>query len=552
MNGLETLTDVALDKILGGLDFEIKISGMLALRNLYLDGHAPGHPASEVFAYSEAERNVRADAFAQSGIESTTMRSRDMDKAYVQKMVPFLARLWNEPRGVLGNRFHLARQARNHGRNVIDAARKGEYGRAGAEAGGAGAQYARYIALGLFYTTWFNLSRGDEPFPTGESEDPFPLEGSSDELKQFPEFVVDQITSGKVHNQALFQLVPLISQLIYGAETGRGVTFPMFKAMEHLGGAIPATMKFADEAWQGASFQYGWLGLTDKQRKDLLHSGAILVKGFPIGAWRKYTKIGEELGFDLGQVSLGETAFAQDGQGPLRPEPNRSPDGHIEKVVNDLDQLLSDMGTDPKYEKLAEEVKDVINYLSNGITKVDKKVVNDAIDRIKIAESLGNPNAVNPHNKDAQGLFQFIKSTWNRLRFSKEGKKAGLTQDGRFDPKQSLAAMKIYTDQNIKKLQSKKIPVNELSIYYMHHFDDIEEAKKIFLGPRSKSMKGSKTLKPMNKKQNPGLKGAKTAGDVRDYLLWIMDEAEGKFRDKQQGKAIRDLRQKEAVKKVKN
>jgi hypothetical protein len=81
------------------------------------------------------------------------------------------------------------------------------------------------------------------------------------------------------------------------------------------------------------------------------------------------------------------------------------------------------------------------------------------------AESGGNPNAKNP-NSSATGTYQFTTGTWNDLAAQNPG--AGLTPDGRTDPKQQEIAMRLLTAQNAKALAGAGLPVNPTSLYSAH------------------------------------------------------------------------------------
>ena len=79
-----------------------------------------------------------------------------------------------------------------------------------------------------------------------------------------------------------------------------------------------------------------------------------------------------------------------------------------------------------------------------------------------------------------------------------------------------------------------------MSLYYMHHFGSIRDAKTIFkTGKDSTSLVGSTTLSRSNKRANGWLvkKNIKTVGDMKRGLQKILDDgykALGEFRDESQ------------------
>ncbi len=82
-------------------------------------------------------------------------------------------------------------------------------------------------------------------------------------------------------------------------------------------------------------------------------------------------------------------------------------------------------------------------------------------------ESGGDPTARNP-NSTATGTYQFIDDTWNRIAATPEGQQAGLTLDGRTDPRQQEVAAGILTRQNAAALEAANIPVTEKTAYLAH------------------------------------------------------------------------------------
>lgn len=81
------------------------------------------------------------------------------------------------------------------------------------------------------------------------------------------------------------------------------------------------------------------------------------------------------------------------------------------------------------------------------------------------SESGGNPNAQNP-NSSATGLAQFTDGTWREMMAKHPD--LGLTADGRTDPAQAERALRRFTQDNMRFLQSANIPVTEGNLYAAH------------------------------------------------------------------------------------
>ena len=81
------------------------------------------------------------------------------------------------------------------------------------------------------------------------------------------------------------------------------------------------------------------------------------------------------------------------------------------------------------------------------------------------SESGGDPTAKN-EKSSATGLGQFTTGTWNQLRAKYP--ELGLTADGRTDPAQSERALRVFTRDNMRFLESAGIPINEGNLYAAH------------------------------------------------------------------------------------
>lgn len=88
------------------------------------------------------------------------------------------------------------------------------------------------------------------------------------------------------------------------------------------------------------------------------------------------------------------------------------------------------------------------------------------MDRIKQAESGGNPNAKNPLSS-ASGLYQFTDATW-RSAVDKFGRRSGLKYSDKNNPQAQEQMMAALTQDNAKILQNKGIEPTDGNLYFAH------------------------------------------------------------------------------------
>jgi len=87
-------------------------------------------------------------------------------------------------------------------------------------------------------------------------------------------------------------------------------------------------------------------------------------------------------------------------------------------------------------------------------------------ERIKTAESAGDPNAKNPLSS-ASGLYQFTDSTW-RSAVDKWGRSQGIKYSDKANPKAQEMLMQKLTADNSRILKSKGIEPTDGNIYFAH------------------------------------------------------------------------------------
>jgi len=88
-------------------------------------------------------------------------------------------------------------------------------------------------------------------------------------------------------------------------------------------------------------------------------------------------------------------------------------------------------------------------------------------DRLISQESGGDPSA-RAGTSSATGLAQFTDSTWRAVVNSSAGRAAGLTLDGRTDPEQARAGLRIFTGWNRNDLVKAGFEPTEKNLYIAH------------------------------------------------------------------------------------
>lgn len=103
----------------------------------------------------------------------------------------------------------------------------------------------------------------------------------------------------------------------------------------------------------------------------------------------------------------------------------------------------------------------------------------DYLSAIRSAESGGNDAAKNPLSS-ATGRYQFIESTWFQV--MSDHPELGLTADGRLDPAQQELAIRAFTADNAKILESNGITATGGNLYAAH-FLGVGGAKNVLTQP---------------------------------------------------------------------
>lgn len=122
------------------------------------------------------------------------------------------------------------------------------------------------------------------------------------------------------------------------------------------------------------------------------------------------------------------------------------------------------------------------------------------MDKIKRAESNGNPNVKNPLSS-ASGLYQFTNATW-RDSVGKWGKKYNVDIKDKNNPQAQEAMMQELTNDNARILQSKGVDPSDGNLYFAHFMGPNAATKAIgYLGTGRQAA----LIFPKEAKANPSI-----------------------------------------------
>lgn len=512
--GFDLVTHLGLEVILGNQDYFFKSVAVIASYQQYLNGDAPGHSRSKIMAFTEEERNVRAEAYAHSVVSSTTMRAKSGDKAAAQhhQAFTFFTKLMNELRSMLGNRASTARGIAANTKEMQKQIENGNFIEANIAFSDATGGMTTILVLSMITTAVTNISLGNEPFPVVNEEGKKitrRFDFSAEQLGKLPQWMFEYVTTvggfGDLLTDSALIAVPFIRESVWGTETGRAPSVPLLIGGKSLVSGVTITSSYLRDLVDGASFADAWSKISKKDRKELLSAVGTLRGGLPVSALYKWEKL------------LGDPGTQDDDLPSGVDTPN-----FLESAVGFLGGLAAELMKDsePERRALGEELQKAVDQI-----KQPKFLV--TADQFEVIAYTESDNAWFRKNarSGARGIYQFIPDTWSRIVNSKEGREAGLTIDGLTDRAKvgmQHKAMHIFTRWNIEKLRNSSIKVTTESIYYMHHFENIKDARRIFLGKDSFSMTGTATLSRANVRGNPWLRGIKTAGGIRRGLQRLL------------------------------
>lgn len=120
------------------------------------------------------------------------------------------------------------------------------------------------------------------------------------------------------------------------------------------------------------------------------------------------------------------------------------------------------------------------------VPKPRSDVADPMLERIKMAESGGNPDAKNP-NSTASGLYQFTDQTWKDT-VAKYGKEDGVTVDMKNDPQAQEKMVRRLAADNAKILTRQLDKEPNVADMYVAHFMGANDAVKLIKARGSRQM----------------------------------------------------------------
>lgn len=518
-NTQEAMNDFMVSTLLGGQDTFFKTIMVNVSYSAFKNGDAPGFPVSKLATMTDAEIDKKARQFANQMVQSTTMRGKDADKAAIQKlpMTKIMTRIWNEMRNGLNNRIGDIRSIGYNTKAARKAVSEGDFLGANIAFQDSGGKFASMILWSAFGLALINISRGLAPFSTGEEQEELVDTTLAEQISQFPEWMVEKTTTPgglfDLANEMFISNMPLLRDVVYGTQTGRGTSFPLLVALDTIGESTVITYDalayYKDEMDFVETLEM--LGDNPQDIKTLFTSLGILSGGLPVNALYKWGSIFTE----APEVLTPLQVFVEKSNSFLQAHDDTkdmTPEQMFARLKKKREGKLTETQT------MVDRVKDVRAKVMPTAQMRDP--LNDiGYEIIKHAESNGRWNA-SPGTSGAFGHFQFVAGTWRNIINTAEGKAAGLTMADRLsrNPKYQKIGMKILTKMNAKALQNKGVPVNIETIYFAHHFG-IKHAEAVYLSPDSKKLPRD-LLSSAVLRANPQLQreGVKTTGDMKQYI----------------------------------
>lgn len=520
----ERTIDLALSKVLGGIDAQFKSIVGRAAYLKFVEGKAEGFPPEVIFKMTPEELDENAKAFAEQLSASATMRAEDLSKAAIQKNLlgKMVTMFWNEPRNWQSSRRQDLRNLGKRGDEMVAAFREGDVAKANAILYGVTGDIGRVLMMSMLTLVIINWSLGMDMFPDEEEGDQ-ELDLLED-IAGAPNWVLQRFTTARGRVElagALFaSTLPVVGTLLFAAQAGRAVSIPVTKVGQDLvdvaSDAIPA---FYETIVDDLDFIEAWNSLRSNEKQAffniLTYGGAKLPVSGPAKAFRWFEDNDIDVIDAVGGMTEGAFLKVVDLFIERNDEENLTSAQKFELISRER----IEEGGKSTMQQTVDQLKDMVAQIRGP----GHALKTQDYDIIKQVESNGNwrarPLKDGKALSSAFGLYQFTKDTWETVKNSPEGKREGLTTKGRVasNGKQQEKAMRILTKKNEKFLLQHKVPVSIDSLYMAHHFG--AEASK-FVYTKSDKTSVSSILTAEVKKANPALvkRNVKTVADMKKYI----------------------------------
>lgn len=517
-HGQEAAVEFSFTRILGGLDTIMKVYTTVAAYNMYIAGDAKGHNYHDVH-HGKTQEEVHRDAKAYVGqlLENTTMRASQYDKAALQNnsLGRQFTRFWNESRNVINNAIAEGRSIKGDANKMVDHARAGNYMDANLAFSDVGGSMMTIFGIMMASQAFINGARERDPFLTPEDKD----EGEEGTLGGFIGYHLSNPAELAINYVG--STTPIIRDILYAADSADrdatprfAVSIPLLAGFNDVATAVNLPGIILTEIQDGATFMEAMGELKLKEQRALINSVGYMVGGVPganqllkTQAWM------EDEGIELGvpNLNFANQEFVKNVDAYTSSKrPNE--EAEFQKLLE-----LSEQGVTTLDDAMLADLE----LIRNQIAPLPKGEVlsQHGYDIIKHAESNGRWNAT-PGGSGAYGIYQFTEATWKLMMATPEGRKAGLTLNGRFSkrPGQQEAAMRILTKHNALILTKNNVPLNLETLYFAHHFG---AGKAHLVYGKADKIKLSKTLMtPKVLKANPQLvrDGVKNVGNMKMYI----------------------------------
>lgn len=517
--------DIALNNILGGIDYLIKSSSAVAAYNQFMGGDAPGFDFDTVQKMPPAERHQAAKGYAAQFNASVTMVAQKLDKAPIQKSLlgKLITPFWNEPRNVLNNVFGDFNRMRYSSKKMIEKAREGDYTAANEYFGDMSSIALRRYAASLVSLSIISLILGSKPGKDDE-EEVLNDEGKIDPVSYLWENATSLHGVGNVLSDMFSANIPVVNAALFASKQNSAGNLSIlgFQGVQSLVDVPynvgPAYLRNIEE---GLTLVEAAQELSDKELRSIFNATSIAVKGFPASALIQFKQYLDEMDAE------GKPTVLDTGAGMMG-----ATIAHLKSFIKKNDHQETEQEEFERLQNEGTSVQTVVNEAKVALDKLSPKSAPKPLDDydyeiIKYAESNGRKNARNSESS-AYGYYQFVEGTWKSILTKLGGYKAGLTDDGRFSSKQQEKAMRLLTKDNARQLRDAGVTTN-LETLYVAHFGGAQDAIKVYTKPDKTKL--NQIFSATEIRANKRLLGAgKTVGELKKAIKIKLQNAEEAYR----------------------
>lgn len=466
---------------LGMMDNFMKVIVSVSAYRQFIEGDAPGFDLATVRKMTPEELDHQARVYASSVSRLTLTAGSDLDKAPIQKKAKMISMFFNDPRNILNNTMRQTREIRH-------SAKAGRYGTA---VRGAIVMYTT-MALAKAY---IDIIRGNPtPWDSDAPEDPEEL------AKMWVKYLATVPYDVVVGNP------PVVRDVKYAIDSmafKRGrveVTMPAQKMLSDIGTTI-------EMAWHFMDFYDGMRQMRPHEQKALGFTVSAATGGIPVNSIYKLYKGLDE----MGAIDAVKESFSFKNEALA--------DGFVDRAR----EFKKDQAKLPAEEQVSPEILKAIEMLEKQLEKQPKDqgsgVSQETYDIIKEIESGGTkePWRVKNPNSTAAGMYQFLEETWRDL--MQEAPHLGLTEEGRTsrNPEQQEAAMRYFTEKNVRILKRAGIETSTENIYAAH-FLGAKAAVRVLSNPGTVKLKALVSDDVMSANNFSG--GMK----VKQFKAWLTEK----------------------------